>query len=188
MPSSLHQKVKFPYEGAIVTLQGDYELKLAGVPICEIQPESAAIPLSGFDYVQCIEKELNKSSRHYSSIKQYIPYTFYPSSDPAVADKSFGDRYFTEGPNPQSLTSWYHSIQDLYGSLKEEDWAENLDAGAMTEMFQDMILTVEDSTIEELQGSSISHATVPFLNWYLECGVIAEIHEEEDLGLPDSSL
>lgn len=132
--------------------------------------------------------EKDEAPRHCPPIRQYIPHTFYPSSDPTLANKSFSDRYFTEGPNPQSLTSWYNSIQEPDGSLKKEDWAENFDAGAMTEMFQDMIFTLEDSTIEESQGSSISHATMPLLNWYLESGVIVEIHEEEDLGLPDSSL
>lgn len=36
VPSSLHQKVKFPHEGAIATLQGDYDLKMAGVPVTPV--------------------------------------------------------------------------------------------------------------------------------------------------------
>lgn len=68
--SSLHQKVKFPYERAIVTLQGDYDLKLSEVPICEIKPEPVGVPLSRFKYVQCIEKEPEQ--------RELIPLDFCP--------------------------------------------------------------------------------------------------------------
>ena len=177
VPSSLHQKVKFPYDGAIVTLQGDYDLKMAGVPVCEIKPESVEIPLSGFEYVQCIEKELEKDEPSWHC-------TFYLSSDPALADKDFSDKYFTEGPNPQSMTSWYNSM----GSKKEEDWVEHMDSETMVALFQDMVLTLGESAVEDCQDSSVHHATMPLHNWYLEDGAIAEILEEEDHDLPDSSL
>ena len=58
IPSSLHQKVKFPYKGSIVTLQGDYELaasQMSRIPICEIKHDPSDMPLSGFEYVQVID-------------------------------------------------------------------------------------------------------------------------------------
>jgi len=109
--------------------------------------------------------------------------TFYPSSDPALADRDFCDKYFAEGPNPQSLTSWYNFM-----SKKEEDWVEHMDSETMVALFQDMVLTLGESAVEDCQDSSVHHATMPRHNWYLEDGAIAEILEEEDPDLPDSSL
>ena len=55
-------------------------------------------------------------------------------------------------------------------------------------MFQDMVLTLGESAVEDCQDSSVHHATMPRHNWYLEDGAIVEILEEEDPDLPDSSL
>ena len=82
------------------------------------------------------------------------------------------------------MTSWYNSM----GSKKEEDWVEHMDSETMVALFQDMVLTLGESAVEDCQDSSVHHATMPLHNWYLEDGAIAEILEEEDPDLPDSSL
>ena len=92
------------------------------------------------------------------------------------------------------FTEWYpitatmvddEAIDDDYWEEKSEDWAEQMDTEAMVTMFQDTVLAVEES---DLECSSIHHAAMPLLNWYLEEGTIAEVLEGEDLDLPDSSL
>lgn len=280
VPSSLHQKVKFPYEGAIVTLQGDYDLKLTGVPICEIKPEPVGVPLSGFEYVQCIEKEPEQrelipldfcphGNLHVGNImkkmaffpgmglgrrQQSIPipvqsrivtYTFGLGYEPSKKDrtemlqrsrerikakaegripdirispykptlngyfvKEGEDFPFCRFPEPSIdevtkiripgfeifFTEWYRitatmindeAINDDYWEKKNEDWAEKMDPEAIVTMFQDMVLGLEESDFE---CSSIHHATMPLLNWYLEEGAITEILEGEELDLPDDSL
>ena len=77
------------------------------------------------------------------------------------------------------------AINDDYWEKKSEDWAEQMDSEAMVIMFQDMIFALEESDFE---CSSIHHAAMPLLNWYLEEGAITEILEGEDLDLPDDSL
>src|ERR1041384_5621103 len=59
IPSSLHQKLKFPYEGAVITVRGDAYGKLkpaADKSLLELSPEPSTL-LSGFqfDTIQCIE-------------------------------------------------------------------------------------------------------------------------------------
>src|ERR1043165_5395388 len=65
IPSSLHQKLKFPYEGAVITVRGDTYGKLKPTTdksLLEVSPESSTL-LSGFqfDTVQCIEGERTSS-------------------------------------------------------------------------------------------------------------------------------
>ena len=47
---SLHQKVRFPYKGSIVTAHGDTQITPSEGPILEIQPVDGDLVLSSFDF------------------------------------------------------------------------------------------------------------------------------------------
>lgn len=73
IPSSLHQKVKFPHDGKIITIKGDDSAtykQVKGQPLYEVQPEQVGFEFSGFEFetVQCIEDATRKT--------RIVPYDF----------------------------------------------------------------------------------------------------------------
>src|ERR1041384_7123485 len=76
VPSSLHPKLKFPYEGTVITVRGDTYGKLKPTidkSLLEVRPETSTL-LSGFhfDTIQCIEGERTSSVVGYDFEGCYI--------------------------------------------------------------------------------------------------------------------
>ena len=105
VPSSLHQKLKFPLGASTVTIRGDKmgisEMPLSA-PVLEIQPESAQLPLSGFTFesVQLIEGEGGK---------EFVSLDFDPYANTAVANMMKRMNYFPGlglGRNQQGIAEF----------------------------------------------------------------------------------
>uniref|UniRef100_A0A2N9EB75 Uncharacterized protein n=1 Tax=Fagus sylvatica TaxID=28930 RepID=A0A2N9EB75_FAGSY len=86
--SSLHQKVRFPYKGSIVTVHGDTQITPSKGPVLEIEPVDGDLVLSGFDFEEVHALVLATET------PEFFPIYYDPYSNDKVVTMIRGMGYF----------------------------------------------------------------------------------------------
>ncbi|GMY21051.1 Retrovirus-related Pol polyprotein from transposon 17.6 [Fagus crenata] len=86
--SSLHQKVRFPYKGSIVTVHGDTQITPSKGPVLEIEPVDGDLVLSGFDFEEVHTLVLATET------PEFFPIYYDPYSNDKVVTMIRGMGYF----------------------------------------------------------------------------------------------
>ena len=86
--SSLHQKVRFPYKGSIVTVHGDTQIIPSKGPVLEIEPVDGDLVLSGFDFEEVHTLVLATET------PEFFPIYYDPYSNDKVVTMIRGMGYF----------------------------------------------------------------------------------------------
>jgi hypothetical protein len=86
--SSLHQKVRFPYKGSIVTVHGDTQITPSKGPVLEIEPVDGDLVLLGFDFEEVHTLVLATET------PEFFPIYYDPYSNDKVVTMIRGMGYF----------------------------------------------------------------------------------------------